>query len=188
MPLFHQRTKCMYTCMRLTTPDGRFATANFFPTFSIFCKHTSKFTCDPIFPVPDRKNRCRKLDVWCRKLDLDTCEQRNINEKVWKIRHRKSAVGCREPHTTLNRGHSVKKMVKWAGILNGYQSLGLSTDRPQEAWGGPRRPQTVPDWSGTKNRLSQFSGRFQPWSCCTHTNWVPGRLRPPGTKPRLTPD
>ena len=34
---------------------------------------------------------------------------------------------------TLNRGQSVKKMVKFVGILNRYQSLGLSTDRPQEA-------------------------------------------------------
>ena len=34
---------------------------------------------------------------------------------------------------TFNCGQSVKKMVKWAGILNRYQSLGLSTDRPQEA-------------------------------------------------------
>ena len=73
----------MYTCMRLTTPDGRFATANFFLTFSIFCKHTSKFTCDAIFSVPD------------------TCEQQNINVKVWKIYCCKSAVGCRKPHTCV---------------------------------------------------------------------------------------
>ena len=82
----------------------------------------------------------------------------------------------------------MKKMVKWAGILNRYESLGLSSDRPQEALGGPRRPQTVPDCSATKNRLSHFSGRFEPRSCRTHTDWVPGRLRTPGTKPQLTPD
>ena len=58
----------------------------------------------------------------------------------------------------------------------------------RSASGSLRRPQTVPDWSGTKNRLSQFSGRFQPRSCRTHTDWVPGRLRPPGTKSRLTHD
>ena len=58
--------------------------------------------------------------------------------------------------------------------------------------GGLRRPQTVPDWSGTKNRLSRVSGRFQPRSCRRQTDQVPGRLRPPGTKPptntRLSPD
>ena len=80
-----------------------------------------------------------------------------------------------------------KKKVKWAGILNWYWSLGLRSDRSQEASGGPRWPQTVPDCSGTKNRVSQFSGRFEARSCHTHTDWVPGRLRPPGTKPRLSP-
>ena len=89
---------------------------------------------------------------------------------------------------TLNRGQSVKKKQKWAGILGRFQSLGLSTDRPQEASGRLRRPQTVPNWSGTKSRLSHFSGRFEPRSCRRQTDWVPGRLRPPGTKPRLTQD
>ena len=57
--------------------------------------------------------------------------------------------------------------------------------------GSLRMPQAapeVPNWSGTKNRLSHFSGRFQPRSCHRQTDWVPGRLRPPGTKPRLTHD
>ena len=34
---------------------------------------------------------------------------------------------------TLNRGQSVKKKIKWAGKLDRYNSLGLSTDWPQEA-------------------------------------------------------
>ena len=34
---------------------------------------------------------------------------------------------------TLNRGQFVKEKVKWAGKLNRYQSLGLSSDQPQEA-------------------------------------------------------
>ena len=134
----------MYTCMRLTTPDGQFATANFFLTFSIFCKHTSKFTCDAIFSVPDRKNCCRKSDVWCHKSDSDTGEQRNINEKVWKIRCRKSAVGCCKPHTCVRtlREHSYSCLeiqnqiltkiplkipnididVLWGGLSNGKNS------------------------------------------------------------------
>ena len=92
----------MYTCMRLTTSDGRFAMANFFPTFSIFCKHPSKFTCHPIFSVPERKNRCRKSGVVCRKSESDTCKQPNINEKEGKNRCRKSAVGCRKQHTWVH--------------------------------------------------------------------------------------
>ena len=51
---------------------------------------------------------------------------------------------------------------------------------------GPQAAATVPDCSGTKNRLRQFSGQFQPRSCRTHTDWVPGCLRPPGTNPRLS--
>ena len=44
---------------------------------------------------------------------------------------------------TLNRGQSVEKKVKWAGILNRYQRLGLSSDRPEEAPGGPTQSPTV---------------------------------------------
>ena len=73
----------------------------FFPPFSIFCKHTSKFTCHPIFWVPDPKNRCRKLGVGCRKSDSDTCKQPKINVKKARNRCRKSAVGCRKPHTCV---------------------------------------------------------------------------------------
>ena len=42
----------------------------------------------------------------------------------------------------------MKKNVKWAGLLNRYQSLGISSDRPEEAPGGPTESQN-------KNRLSQ---------------------------------
>ena len=75
-------------------------------------------------------------------------------------------------------GKNGKKIDQWGGRQIRYEGLGLTTDRPQDAPGGP---QTVPNWSGTKNRLSHFSSRRQ-------TDWVPGRLRPPGTKPRLTQD
>ena len=85
-------------------------------------------------------------------------------------------------------GKKWKKIDQWTAKQNRYEGLGLSKDRPQEASGRLRWPQTVPNWSGTKNRLSHFSGRFEPRSCCTQTDWVPGRLRPPGTKPRLTQD
>ena len=85
-------------------------------------------------------------------------------------------------------GKKWKKIDQWTAKQNRYEGLGLSTDRPQEASGRLRRPQTVPNWSGTKNRLSHLSGRFEPRSCRTQTDWVPGRLRPPGTKPRLTQD
>ena len=80
-----------------------------FPTVSIFCKHTSKFTCHLIFSLAERKNHCGKLDIGCSKSESDTCKQPNINEKNGKIRYRKSAVGCCKPHTcvctvsTLNR-------------------------------------------------------------------------------------
>ena len=62
-----------------------------------------------------------------------------------------------------------------------FRSAAGSLRRPQEA------PQ-VPDCSAIKNQLSHFSGRFEPQSCRRHTVWVPGRLRHPGTKPRLTCD
>ena len=48
---------------------------------------------------------------------------------------------------------SGKKIDQWTAKQNRYEGLGLSTDRPQEASGRLRRPQTVPNWSGTKNRL-----------------------------------
>ena len=56
------------------------------------------------------------------------------------------------------------------------------------ASGSLRRPHTVPDCSATKNRLSHFSGRFEPRSFHRHTDWVPGRLRhhqqaPPAAAP-----
>ena len=63
-------------------------------------------------------------------------------------------------------------------------SLGKKLTNGLQNWIGFK----VPNWSGTKNRLSHFSGRFEPRSCRTQTDWVPGRLRPPGTKPRLTQD
>ena len=85
-------------------------------------------------------------------------------------------------------GKKWKKIDQWTAKQNRYEGLGLSTDRPQEVSGRLRRPQTVPNWSGTKNRLSHLSGRFEPRSCRAQTDWVPGRLRPPGTKPRLTQD
>ena len=106
----------MYTCMRLTRPDGRFSMANFFLAFSIFCKHTSKFTCDPIFSVPDRKNCCRKLDICCRKLDSDTCEQRNIMRRFGKFTVANRAVGCLKSHTcvcTLTHNRSLQKTPMW---------------------------------------------------------------------------
>ena len=87
--------------MRLTTSDGRFAIANFVSTFPLFCRHSSKFTCHPIFSVPDRKNRCRTSGIGCRKSESNTCKQPNINEKEGKIRCRKSAVRCRKPHTCV---------------------------------------------------------------------------------------
>ena len=83
--------------------DSRFAMANFFSTFPIFCGHSSKITCHPIFSLPDRKNRCRKSDIGCRKSESDTCKQLNINEKKGKDRCRKSAVGCHKPHTCVRR-------------------------------------------------------------------------------------
>ena len=67
-------------------------------------------------------------------------------------------------------------------------SVSKSGIKYRSSSGSLRRPQTVPNWSGTKNRLSHFSGRFEPRSCRRQTDWVPGRLRPPGTKPRLTQD
>ena len=74
-----------------------------FSTFPIFCQHSSKFTCHPIFWVPEQKNCRRTLDVGCRKSESDTCKQPNINEKDGKSRYRKSAVGCRKPHTCVRR-------------------------------------------------------------------------------------
>ena len=86
---------------RISVSTRPICDCEFFPTFSIFCKHTSKFTCHPIFWVPDRKNRCRKSGVECRKSASDTCKQPKINEKKAKNRCRKSAVGCRKPHTCV---------------------------------------------------------------------------------------
>ena len=92
--------KSTYTCMRRTTSDGRFAIANFVSTFPIFCRHSSKFTRHPIFfGQRSNKNRCRTSDVGCRKSELDTCKQPNINVDEGKIRYRKSAVGC---HTCVH--------------------------------------------------------------------------------------
>ena len=78
----------------------------------------------------------------------------------------------------------MEKKTKMDGNTESVLKSGI---KYRSASGSLRRPQTVPDWSGTKNRLSQFSGRFQPRSCRTQTDWVSGRLRPPGTKPRLSP-
>ena len=110
----HIIPKSTYTCMRLTTSDGRFAMANFFATFPIFCGHSSKFTCHPIFSLPDRKNRCRKSDIGCRKSESDTYKQPNINEKKGKDRCRKSAIGCRKPHTCVRtlRQKDLRKVYK----------------------------------------------------------------------------
>ena len=110
--------------MRLTTSDGRFAIANFVSTFQIFCRHSSKFTCHPIFSVPDRKNRCRTSDIECRKSESDTCKQPNINEEG-KIRYRKSAVGCRKPHTCVRtlRTSPVLRCVRVSRCISQPQSV-----------------------------------------------------------------
>ena len=92
--LINSISVCTHACannIRWPICDGEF-----FPTFSIFCKYTSKFTCHLIFSIPER----RILSVRCRK--SDTCEQPNINEKKGKSRCRKSAVGCRMPHTCVH--------------------------------------------------------------------------------------
>ena len=81
---------------------------------------------------------------------------------------------CLGPLIVGSLGKNGKKIDQWGGRLD-------SGINYRSASGRPRRPQTVPNWSGTKNRLSHFSSRRQ-------TDWVPGRLRPPGTKPRLTQD
>ena len=82
---------------------------------------------------------------------------------------------CRRPLIVDSRRKKKKKM---GGKTGSVQSLGLSTDHPQEASGRLRRPQIVPNWSGTKNRLSHLSGRIEPRSCRTQTDWVPGGLSP----------
>ena len=43
----------------------------------------------------------RILGIGCCKSELETREQPNINEKKGKSHCRKSAVGCREPHTCV---------------------------------------------------------------------------------------
>ena len=80
---------------------------------------------------------------------------------------------------TLNCGQSVKKKGKMCRNTESVLKLGIKF---KSASGSLRRPHTVPDCSATKNRLSHFSGRFEPRSCRRHTDWVPGHLRPPGTK------
>ena len=85
----------MYVAHNIRRPicDGKFS-----PTFSIFCKHMSKFTCHPTFSLPERDRI--DIAVGCRKSESDTGKQPNINEKG-KIHRLKSAVGFREPQTCV---------------------------------------------------------------------------------------
>ena len=85
----------MYVAYDIRRPicDGEF-----FPDFSIFCKHTSKFTRHTIFSLPEQNKCCRKLGVANRS--RDTCKQAKINEKG-KNCCRESAIRCRKPHTCV---------------------------------------------------------------------------------------
>ena len=66
----------------------------------------------------------------------------------------------------------MKKKGKMGGNTGSVLKSGI---KYRSALGSLRMPQVapeVPDWSGTKNRLSQVSSQFQQ----THIDWVPGGL------------
>ena len=73
-----------------------------------------------------------------------------------------------------------RKKAKMGGNTGSVLKSGIKNRSSPGRLRSPQAAPDSPDWSGTKNRLSQFSGRFQPRSCRTHTDWVPGHLRPPG--------
>ena len=80
--------------MRLMTSDGRFAMANFF--------QPSQFSVDiHLNSLVIRFFRSQTEKITVANGMSDTCKQPNINEKKEKDRCRKSAVGCRKPHTCV---------------------------------------------------------------------------------------
>ena len=86
--------------MRLTTPDGRFAMANFCqPSQYSVDIHLNSLVIRFFGSLSEKKS---PLHIGCRKSESDTCKQPNINEEG-KSRYRKSAVGCRKPHTCVRR-------------------------------------------------------------------------------------
>ena len=46
---------------------------------------------------------------------------------------------CRRPLIVGSLGKNGKKIDQWGGRQNRYEGLGLTTDRPQDAPGGPRQ-------------------------------------------------
>ena len=49
---------------------------------------------------------------------------------------------CRRPLIVGSLGKNGKKIDQWGGRQNRYEGLGLTTDRPQDAPGGPRQSLT----------------------------------------------
>ena len=59
---------------------------------------------------------------------------------------------CRRPLIVGSLGKNGKKIDQWGGRQNRYEGLGLTTDRPQDAPGGPRQSLTGLFCNGTKGR------------------------------------
>ena len=55
-----------------------------------------------------------------------------------RIKHR----SCRRPLIVGSLGKNGKKIDQWGGRQNRYEGLGLTTDQPQDAPGGPRQSLT----------------------------------------------
>ena len=88
----------MYTCMQLTTSDGRFAMANFF--------QPSQFSVDihlNSLVIRFFGSQSEKIAVAHQTSDVTNRNKPNINEKGEKSRYRKSAIGCRKPHPCVRR-------------------------------------------------------------------------------------
>ena len=89
--------------MRLTTSNGRFAIAN----FSLLLIYVWLFTCVRLrFATSDVRCATAIFSIWDRKNRMAS-EFRWMSTEYWegwnKIRYRKSAVGCRKPHTCIRR-------------------------------------------------------------------------------------
>ena len=68
---------------------------------------------------------------------------RIVHEFVMPLFHQRIKLrSCRRPLIVGSLGKNGKKIDQWGGRQNRYEGLGLTTDRPQDAPGGPRQSLT----------------------------------------------
>ena len=76
------------------------------------------------------------------RMRLITVSEKLTSQLMPLFHQRIKPRSCRRPLIVGSLGKNGKKIDQWGGRQNRYEGLGLTTDRPQDAPGGPRQSLT----------------------------------------------